>query len=247
VPRCVGTDRRQFRLVVFSLLELLFELGELLPQVGDLLLKIRGGVAECSDLSFQLCDALFIGGNCGCACFGFWLWLEGFHATGQEMGVAGLLGARLARKNFGERGLAFHQVLQAGLHGAQVVEGMHALGAGAQFARSLRSAQQQDAKNGNFVTIKVEGFLKTMLVLGDTAVRSADGADQGLPVERMQGLTDGGFVEIHDRIAVRFLVASVDKGVQGKRVVLGSSDFFFDEGAQDAAFDFVQEDVHGVE
>jgi hypothetical protein len=63
----------------------------------------------------------------------------------------------------------------------------------------------------------------------------------------MQGLADGGFVEIHDRIAIRFLVAGIDERVQGERIVFGSGDFFFDEGAEDAAFDFVQKDVHGVE
>ncbi len=138
-------------------------------------------------------------------------------------------------------------MLQAGLHGAQVVEGMHALGARAKFAGSLRSAQQQDAKNGDLVTIEIECLLEPMLVLGDAAVRGADGADEGLPVEGMQSLADGGFVEIHDRIAVRFLIAGVDEGVQGKWIVFGSGDFLFDEGAQDPAFDFVQEDVHGVE
>jgi len=96
------------------------------------------------------------------------------------------------------------------------------------------------------VAIKVESLLEAVFVLGDTAVRSADGADQGLAVERMQGLPDSGFVEIHDRIAIRLLIAGVDQGVQGEWVVFSSSDFLFDEGAQDAAFDFVQEDAHGV-
>ena len=163
------------------------------------------------------------------------------------MGVAGLFCAGLPGKNFDEGRLALHQMLQAGLHGAQVVEGVHAFGAGAQFAGSLRATEQQDAQNGDFVTIKVEGFLEAVLVLGDAAVRGADGADQGLSVERMQGLADGGFVEIHDRIAVRFLVASVDQCVQGKWIVFRSGDFLFDQGAEDSAFDFVQKDVHGVE
>ncbi len=63
----------------------------------------------------------------------------------------------------------------------------------------------------------------------------------------MQSLTSGGFFEIHDRIAIRFLVAGIDEGVERERIVFGSGDLFFDEGAQDAAFDFVQKDVHGVE
>jgi hypothetical protein len=220
---------------------------ELLSELSELLLQIRDFFTQRCDFFFQLRDALSASGHCGCACRWFCLWLEGFHFAGQEMRVAGFLGARLPGKNFDERGLALHQVLQAGLHGAQVVEWMHALGAGAEFAGSLRAAQQQNAENGDFVTIEVEGFLETVLVLGDAAVRGADITDQGLSVQRMQSLADGGFVEIHDRIAVRFLVAGVDQGVQGKWIVFGSGDFFFDERAQDAAFDFVQEDVHGVE
>ena len=209
-------------------------------------------------------DAFSVGGNCGSACFRRWLRLEKFDivrqtriarqldnarqpdTARQKMGVARLLGAGLARKNFDERRLAFHQVLQAGLHGVEIVERMHAFGARAKFAGSLRTAQEQNAEDGDFVAIEIESFLEAMLVLGDAAVRGADGADQGLSIERMQGLADGGFVEIRDGLAIRFLVAGVEEGVQRERVVFGSSDFFFDERAEDAALDFVQENIHGV-
>jgi hypothetical protein len=123
---------------------------------------------------------------------------------------------------------------------------MHALGARAEFAGRLRAAQQQDAEDGNFVAVEVEGFLKAVLILGDAAVRGADGTDERLAVEGMQRVANGGFVEIHDRFTVRFLVTGVEESVQGKRVVLGSSSFLFDEGTQDAAFDFVQKDIHGL-
>jgi hypothetical protein len=121
---------------------------------------------------------------------------------------------------------------------------MHALRARAEFARRLRTAQKQDTENGDFVAIEVEGFLKAVFVLGDAAVRGADGADEGLAVQRMPRLPDRSLVEIHFGLAVRFLVAGVDEGVQGERVVFGSGDLFFDEGTQDAAFYFVQKDVH---
>ncbi len=97
------------------------------------------------------------------------------------------------------------------------------------------------------MAIEIESFLETMFVLGDAAVRGADGADQGLSIERMQSLADGGFVDIHDGIAIRFLAAGVDEGVQGKWIVFGSGDFFLDERAENATFDFVEQDVHGVE
>jgi len=78
-----------------------------------------------------------------------------------------------------------------------------------------------------------------VFVLGDAAIRGTDGADEGLTVQRMQRLPDGRFVETHCGFAVRFLVASIDEGVQRERVIFGSGDLFFDEGAQDPAFDFV--------
>src|SRR5690242_12089809 len=127
-------------------------------------------------------DTVTVGGDCGCGLLGFGLGLEGFHISRQKMSVARFFCAGLARKNFDEWWLAFHQVLQTGLHGAEVVERMHALGAGAKLAGSLWTAQEQHTENGNFVAIKVESFLKAVFVLGDAAVRGADGTDQGLPV-----------------------------------------------------------------
>src|SRR5438876_12312445 len=128
-------------------------------------------------------DAFAVGGDCGCGPLGFRLGLEGFDIADrpnfisgpkiarEKMRVARLLGAGLARKNFDEGRLALYQVLKAGLHGAEVIERMHALGAGAKLAGSLRTAQQQNAKNSDFVAIEVEGFLKAVFVLGDAAVR----------------------------------------------------------------------------
>src|SRR5438876_5931008 len=106
---------------------------------------------------------------------------------------------------------------------------MQAFGAGAQLAGSLRSTQQQDAENSGLMTIEIEGFLEPVLVLGDAAVRGTHRADQGLSVERMQSLADGSFVEIHHRIAIRFLVAGIDESIERERVVFGSGDLFFDE------------------
>ena len=216
-------------------------------------------MAKTGEVFFQMRDAVSVGGNCSSACLRQWLGLERFDIVRQtrtarqldnarqKMHVARLLGAGLARQNFDERRLAFHQVLQAGLHGVEIVERMHAFGASAEFAGSLRATQQQNAEDSDFVAIEIESFLEAVFVLGDAAVRGADGADQGLSIERMQGLANGGFVEIRDGLAIRFLVAGVEEGVQGERIVFGSGDFFFDEGAEDAALDFAEQDVHGVE
>jgi hypothetical protein len=149
-----------------SLLKLLSEYGELLPQVGNLLLK-------CRDFLFQTGDALAVNMDAASGCFYVGLCLERLHIAREEMGIARFLGARLPGKNSNERGFALHQVLQAGVHGAEIIEGMQALGAGAEFAGRLRAAQEQDTEEGDFMAIEVEGFLEPVFVLGDTAVRSA--------------------------------------------------------------------------
>src|SRR5882724_1304683 len=215
-----------------SLLELLSENCELLLQVGNFLLK-------CCDFLFEIGDALAVSSETGGGCFCLRFCIEGLHIARKEMRVARFLSAGLPGKNFDEWGLALHQVLQAGVHGAEIVEGVHTLGAGPEFAGRLRTAQEQDAENGDFVAIEVEGFLEAVFVLGDAAIRGTDGADEGLTVQRMQRLPDGRFVETHCGFAVRFLVASIDEGVQREWVIFGSGDLFFDEGAQDPAFDFV--------
>jgi len=118
------------------------------------------------------------------------------------VGVAGFLGAWLAREDFDEGRVALHEVVEAGVDGAEIVEVVHAFGAGAEFAGGLRAAEEEDAEDGDFVAIEIEGFLETVLVLGDAAIRGADGAHQGLAVERVQSLADGGFVEVGDGFAV---------------------------------------------
>jgi hypothetical protein len=55
---------------------------------------------------------------------------------------------------------------------------IHAVGAGAEFAGSLRAAEKQHAENGDLAAVEVKNFLKTMLVFGDAAVGSAGGAGE---------------------------------------------------------------------
>ena len=128
--------------------------------------------------------------------------------------------------------------MQCGLHGIEILEVVHTLGASAEFAGRLRAAEEEDAKNGDFVAVEIESFVEAMLVFGDAAV-AAGGAGEELLAERAEGVADGVFIEGEDGFAIGFLVAGVEEGVEGERVVFRSGDFFFDEGAEDAGFDFV--------
>ena len=170
--------------------------------------------------------------------------VTGGSVSGQELCVAGFLGARLTREDFDERRVALHEELEGGLHAVEILEVVHALGAGAEFAGGLRAAQEQDAEDGDFVSMEIESFVEAVLVFGD-AIVAAGGAGESLIAERAQGVADGIFIETHDGFAIGFLVAGVEERVEGQWIVFGSGDFFFDEGAEDAGFDVVEEDVHG--
>jgi hypothetical protein len=216
---------------------------------------------EDGDFGFELGHALFevfgffgtqrcgvrrsrgVGVRCGFGVTMRWGGFEGFYVSGEEVGEAGLFGAWLAREDFDQRfGFAGDETLEDGLDVAKLVEFIHALGAGAEFAGGLRAAQEKDADYGDFAAGEVEDFLDAVLVLGNAGV-SADGAGEALGFEAVEGLADFGFVERGDRVAVVLLIAGVDQGVEGERVVLGGGDFFFDEGAEDAGFSWGE--LHG--
>jgi hypothetical protein len=123
------------------LLELLSEIGELLFQVCNFRLKAGDFLPKCGYLLFQMGIPFPFGWRGSGMRLRCWLCVQHLYIAGQEMGVAGLFGAGLPGQDFDERRLALHQMLQAGLHGGQIVERVHALGAGAKFAGSLRAAE----------------------------------------------------------------------------------------------------------
>ncbi len=141
--------------------------------------------------------------------------------------------------------VALHQMLQAGLHCVEVVESMHAVRAASEFTGSLRASQKQEAKDGRFVAVEIEGFLQTVLVFCHPAVRRTNGSDERLCLQGAQRIADGRLIQIHDRVAIRLLVAGIDQRVQGQWIILWGSNFLLDERPQDSAFHFTQDDVHG--
>ncbi len=159
------------------------------------------------------------------------------------MSVAGFFRSGLASEQLYERRLAIHQKVERGVDGVQVFERIKPIGAGAKFAGRLRAAEEQDADQGGFVAMEVEDVGEAMLVFGDAAV-GGGGAGEALFGERVEGAADGLFVEIHDGLAIGFLVGGVLKSVQGERVVVGSGDFFFDEAAEDASVGGREVEVH---
>ena len=161
----------------------------------------------------------------------------GRSASVEQMHVAGFFCAGLAGKNFGEWRIAAHEQAQRGVDGFEVFERIQTIGAGAEFAGGLRAAEEQDAKDSQFIAMKIVEFVDAVFVFGDAGI-AACGADQGLFGKSANCLTDGNFVEGGDWIAIGFLVTGVEESVQRERVIFRSGAFFFDERAEDADFRF---------
>ena len=94
------------------------------------------------------------------------------------------------------------------------------------------------------MAVEVEDIGETMLELGDAAL-GGGGTREVLLIQGMEGAADGVFIEFHDRIAIGFLIGSVQQRVQGEGVVFGGGDLLFHEGAKDAGFGRGQKEVHG--
>jgi hypothetical protein len=176
----------------------------------------------------------------------------------EEMGVSGLARAGLARENRGERAGALidnltvnliagfvgrgpgGQTLERRLDRAEVVEGVEAIGAAAEFAWSLGAAQHQEAEDRSLVAAKVEDGADAVLVLGYASV--ADGRDESEIFKAVESLTDLLFRKVENGIAAGALIAGVHQGVERERIVFRRRNLFFDEGAEDA--ELVSRELH---
>ncbi len=89
---------------------------------------------------------------------------------------------------------------------------MHAFGAAAQFSGGLRTAQQQFAQNRGLWSSEIKSISEAMLVFCNAAI-AASRPRKHLVAERSQSLANGVFFQIHQRIAIGFLVARMDQGI----------------------------------
>ena len=95
------------------------------------------------------------------------------------------------------------------------------------------------------MAVKVEDLCQAVLELRDAAV-GGGGTGKTLLVQGMECAANSIFVEVHDRIAVGFLIGGVQDGIQRERIVLGGGDLFFDERAENAKLNLVELHVYKV-
>src|SRR5271166_6219577 len=86
---------------------------------------------------------------------------------GEKLDVAALLLAGLLGQELHERGIAAHEALQAGLQLLDGCEMKDTLGAGAQLPGGLRSAQEENAEDGDVAAIELEELGQIVPVLLD--------------------------------------------------------------------------------
>ena len=158
----------------------------------------------------------------------------------EKMGIPSFAGAGLARENSGKGTGCFitgfigcgagGQALEGGLDSSEVVEGVETVSTAAQFARSLGTAEHEEAEHGGLVAAEIEDGANPVLVLWDTRV--ANRANQSEVFKRMESLANLFFGEVEDGVSARALVARVKQSVEGERVVLWRGDLFFDQRAE---------------
>jgi hypothetical protein len=158
------------------------------------------------------------------------------------MGIAGFARAGLARED-GDQGAgggiagliggsAGGQALDGGLDSREIVKGVETVGAAAQLARSLRTAEHEKAEDGGLVAPKIEDGADPVLILGNTRV--ADWSDQGEIFEGVDSLANLFFAKVEHRVTTGALVACVQQRVEREGVVFRRGDLFFDQGAKNA-------------
>ena len=135
-------------------------------------------------------------------------------------------------------GRAIGKALESRLDRGEVVEGVEAVGAAAEFAGSLGAAEHQETEDGGFVAAEIEDGADAVLVFGDAGV--SDRGDEGEVLKCVKGLAYLVFGEIEDGVAAGALVAGVDECVEREGIVFGRGDLFFDEGAENAELDGVE-------
>jgi hypothetical protein len=135
--------------------------------------------------------------------------------------------------------------MEDGEHVFEFVEAEDALGAAAELAWSLRSAEQEHADDSGLAAGEIEDFLEEVLVFGDAAVGVARGAGELLVFETVQREANRILIELHEGVSIVLLIAGVDQGIEREGIVLGGGGFLFDEGAQHPGFYGSEQNGHG--
>ena len=141
-------------------------------------------------------------------------------------------GGELAHERpLGPRG----ELVQEGLDGGDVGEGVQALAVDAQLARGLRAAQHERRQQRHRLRRQAEDAAGVVRVAHHApAARLDDEGERLEVVERGLHLGLGG---LEDRVAAGLLVAARDERVERQRIGVGDGVLLFDEDAEDSGLE----------
>ncbi len=230
----VDPSRRLTKSITEEVVKALVEHADLLFEFSNSSFEVRdarlvGGIVRRGRRAHE-CVSGFGHGVCSSPRTG----RDRFDGAAEEVSVAGLLGAGLAGQDGDERRRALGKLLKTSEDVGDFAKGVKTLSAAAQFSRGLRAAEEENADEGEFSAGEVVGLAEPVLILRDAAVGAASATGKTDVFKAAQGEVNFFFVEIHDGLAVRALVAGVDQGIEREGVVVGGGGFFFEEGAKDA-------------
>ena len=106
-------------------------------------------------------------------------------------------------------------------------------------------AEEEDGEDGVLGFGELENFWEGVRVFGGAGGKGGAG-DELKGVERAESFFDLGLLEVEDGIARGGLVAGGLEGIESEGIVVGSSDFFFHEGSEDAELGGGELDVREV-
>ena len=120
---------------------------------------------------------------------------------------------------------------------------MQALAARAQLGDGLRAAQEQHGEHRLLVGRDGQRLVEQVAVLRRAAARRARVPRPAPAAQALERVAQHRLVVVHDRVAVRRLVAREAQRVERQRVLVGRRALLLEQGAEDALFGCRQ--VHG--
>ena len=156
--------------------------------------------------------------------------------SGKQLHITPLLLSGLLRQQPDQRGIPLLQSLQTTFEFLGRTEMENPLRPGTQFPRRLRSAQQQNAHDGNVAPIQLEMLRQIVPVLLHPRTAAENNRHQFLVPQAADARLHGLLIVGGDGIPARSLVASRNQAVQGERVRLRHRPLFLEQTTEDPSF-----------
>jgi hypothetical protein len=94
--------------------------------------------------------------------------------------------------------------------------------------------------------VEIKDLLQPVLELSNPAIRAARRPSQPVRLQSIQRVPHLRLIQVHYRLAIRLLVASVHQRIQRQRIILRRRNIFLHQRAQHPRLHRTQYDVHNL-